>query len=353
MTKRRRKSGGSKPAGTMDGVGRFDSRAPSITQMRMFLMVVDEGSFAAAARKIGRATSVVSYSIAKLEAQLGVSLFTRDNTRKPQLTEVGWTVLSKTRTIISDVVTLSARVRGLNRVFEPEVLVALDGILPSPRVVDAIKVFRVAFPTVSMHVRVEASSAVAQLVLARAVTVGVSGLFPGEALTDDIEAIVIGSVDLVPVCAPSHLLARGGAPASEAEHVQLVLANRSAVVPFDRSGLVQPWRLTDLTSMQMLLKEGVGWGYLPEPMVNADIESGQLVALSGQPRRSCVLHAIYRKDTSLGPAASFLVSSLVGQVSGEHGQEPQIVRAALQRAANLQADRRPAECGLSRLAGKA
>lgn len=125
MTKRRRKGGGSKPAGTIDGVGRFESRAPSITQMRMFLMVVDEGSFAAAARKIGRATSVVSYSIAKLEAQLGVSLFMRDNTRKPQLTEAGWTVLSKTRTIISDVVSLSARVRGLGRAFEPEVLVAL------------------------------------------------------------------------------------------------------------------------------------------------------------------------------------------------------------------------------------
>lgn len=212
MTKRRRKGGGSKPAGTIDGVGRFESRAPSITQMRMFLMVVDEGSFAAAARKIGRATSVVSYSIAKLEAQLGVSLFMRDNTRKPQLTEAGWTVLSKTRTIISDVVSLSARVRGLGRAFEPEVLVALDGILPSPRVVDAIKAFRVAFPTVSMHVRVEASSAVAQLVLARAVTIGVSGLFPGEALTDDIEAIVIGSIDLVPVCSPSHLLAREALP---------------------------------------------------------------------------------------------------------------------------------------------
>jgi DNA-binding transcriptional LysR family regulator len=319
----------------------------------MFLMVVDEGSFAAAARKIGRATSVVSYSIAKLEAQLGASLFMRDNTRRPQLTEAGWTVLSKTRTIISDVVSLSATVRGLSQVFEPEVLVALDGMLPSPRIVDAVKAFRAAFPTVPMHVRVEASNAVAQLVLARAVTIGVSGLLPGDALTDDIEAISIGSVDLVPVCAPSHLLARGGAPASEVEHLQLVLADRFASAPFDRSGLVQPWRLTDLTSMQVLLKEGVGWGYLPEPMVNADIESGQLVALSGLPRRICVLHAIYRRDTPLGPAASFLVSSLVSQVPGDHAQGPQIIRATLKRAASLQADRGPVESGVSRLVGKA
>lgn len=316
-------------------------------------MVVDEGSFAAAARKVGRATSVVSYSIAKLEAQLGVSLFMRDKTRRPQLTEAGWTVLSKTRTIISDVVGLSADVRGLSRVLEPEVFVALDGMLPSPRIVDAIKAFRAAFPTVPMHVRVEASSAVAQLILARGITIGVSGLLPGEALSDDIEAIGIGSVDLVPVCAPGHLLARGGAPASEVEHLQLVLADRFASAPFDRGGLVQPWRLTDLTSMQLLLKEGVGWGYLPGPMVNADIESGQLVALCSQPRRTCVLHAIYRKDTSLGPAASFLVSSLVSQVSCEHAQGPQTIRAIPKPAANLQVDRGPAECGVSRLVGKA
>src|SRR6266702_1798247 len=83
----------------------------------MFVMVVDEGSFAAAARKIGRATSVVSYSIARLEAQLGASLFTRVNTRKPQLTEAGRTVLGQAQTIIADVIGLSAKVRDVGKVF--------------------------------------------------------------------------------------------------------------------------------------------------------------------------------------------------------------------------------------------
>jgi hypothetical protein len=46
-----------------------------------------------AQRALGRATSVVSYTIANLEAQLGVSLFDREVTRKPQLTEAGRTVL--------------------------------------------------------------------------------------------------------------------------------------------------------------------------------------------------------------------------------------------------------------------
>ena len=50
---------------------------PTLDQLRVFLTVVDAGSFAGAARKLGRATSVISYSIANLEVQLGVSLFDR------------------------------------------------------------------------------------------------------------------------------------------------------------------------------------------------------------------------------------------------------------------------------------
>ena len=55
-----------------------DPGTPTLDQLRVFLTVVDVGSFAGAARRLGRATSVISYSIANLEAQLGVSLFDRE-----------------------------------------------------------------------------------------------------------------------------------------------------------------------------------------------------------------------------------------------------------------------------------
>src|SRR5262249_28525448 len=75
----------------------FEPGSPTLDQLRVFLAVVDVGSFAGAARKLGRATSVVSYSIANLEAQLGVELFDRETTRKPQLTEAGSTDWSEAR----------------------------------------------------------------------------------------------------------------------------------------------------------------------------------------------------------------------------------------------------------------
>ena len=55
-----------------------DPGTPTLDQLRVFLTVVDVGSFAGAARRLGRATSVISYSIANLEAQLGVLLFDRE-----------------------------------------------------------------------------------------------------------------------------------------------------------------------------------------------------------------------------------------------------------------------------------
>ena len=43
--------------------------APTLDQLRIFLTIVDTGSFAAAARSLNRANSVISYALANLEAQ--------------------------------------------------------------------------------------------------------------------------------------------------------------------------------------------------------------------------------------------------------------------------------------------
>jgi DNA-binding transcriptional LysR family regulator len=46
-------------------------------QLRTFIAAVAEGSFSAAGRKLRRAQSVVSQTLANLEAQLGAKLFDR------------------------------------------------------------------------------------------------------------------------------------------------------------------------------------------------------------------------------------------------------------------------------------
>lgn len=69
--------------------------------MRVFLRVVDQGGFAAAARALGLAPPVVTRLVAELESHLGVRLLNR-TTRRITLTEIGETFLDRSRRILAE-----------------------------------------------------------------------------------------------------------------------------------------------------------------------------------------------------------------------------------------------------------
>src|SRR5215471_2349402 len=293
---------------------------PTLDQLRVLLAVAEVGSFAGAGRKLGRATSAVSYAIANLEAQLGVLLFDRERTRKPRLTEAGRTVLAEARAIATGIDGLRAKVSGLLHGLEAEISLVLDMMLPSARVVDALKAFRAEFPTVSLRLYIEALGAVTQMVIEGAASIGICGALD-EAVAG-IERIGVGSVEWIPVAAPDHPLALAGrnAPGAGRDHIQLVLTDRSLRTRGQDLGVVgtQTWRLADLGSKHMLLKEGIGWGYMPEPMVREDVEGGRLILLDMPElkRGSLRLYAIYRTDTPPGPAGSWLISRFQAHAVG-------------------------------------
>ena len=121
---------------------------PTIDQLKVFLTVVETGSFTAAAKRLRRAVSAISYAIATLEQQLGIELFDREGARTPVLTEAGVAVLSKARVIAVGVDDLRASVRSLLGGVEAEVTLVVDVMLPSARLVDAVQAFEATFPTV-------------------------------------------------------------------------------------------------------------------------------------------------------------------------------------------------------------
>ena len=176
---------------------------PTIDQLKVFLSVVEAGSFAAAGRRLGRATSAISYTVANLETQLGVTLFDREQTRKPTLTEAGAAVLAKARGVSAGVDDLRATVKGLLEGLEAEVVLVVDVMLPTTRLVDAVQAFEATFPTVKLRLHVEALSAVGQLVQAGVANIGIGGgLHTAE---PGLEQIHVGDVEMIPVAAPNRL----------------------------------------------------------------------------------------------------------------------------------------------------
>ena len=69
--------------------------------LRLFISVVDTGSFSAAGERLGISTSVVSRGIAALEAELGTHLLKR-STRRVALTEAGSLYLARVRSLLTE-----------------------------------------------------------------------------------------------------------------------------------------------------------------------------------------------------------------------------------------------------------
>lgn len=292
---------------------------PTLDQLHVLTQVVEAGSFTAAARNMNRALSVVSYTIANLETQLGVALFDRTSSRKPQLTEAGRVVLAQARFVLGGVSDLRAKVAGMSQGLEGELHIVLDCLLPPVRIIDALAAFAEAYPTVKLYLHMETLGAVADLVLGKTASVGVSGPFTAD--FDELRRISVGSLRMTPVAGARHPLAEvDNAPGAAREHVQLVIYDRSSRTQgkdFSVSAN-QTWRLADLDAKHMLLRAGIGWGMMPVARIEDDLAAGVLVELDlpDLPPFDYALDAIFRADTPPGPAASWLIERFRAQSPG-------------------------------------
>ena len=122
---------------------------------------------------------------------------------------------------------------------------------------------------------------------------------------------------MVPVAAPDHPLARLESIPSGAgrEHIQLVLTDRSPLTEgrdFSVSS-ARTWRLADLGAKHSLLREGIGWGNMPLPMIEADLAAGTLVRLAMPDHVGGTYRfaGIWRRDTPPGPAGTWLLQQFV------------------------------------------
>lgn len=289
---------------------------PTLDQLRIFIAVAEHGSFGGAAKAMGRAVSAVSYGIAQLEAQLGLSLFDREGSRRPVLTAAGEGLLAEARGIADGADALLAKARSLHAGQEPSLTLVVDVMVSGEVTAHVLGEFRRMFPTCALTLRIEGLGAVAACVIDGGSDLAIAGPVPGD--HPALERQAVGEIDLIPVAAPHHPLARAKdhgrvMPGESRRHLQLVLTDRSPLTEGREFSVLSPltWRLGDLGAKHSLLKEGLGWGNMPRAMVADDLASGALVELDlpEKPGAHYRLSAMWRRDTRLGPAASWLVDA--------------------------------------------
>jgi DNA-binding transcriptional LysR family regulator len=293
---------------------------PTLDQLQVFLAVVEKGSFSAASHALNRAQSVVSYSIANLEAQLGVALFDRSATRRPVLTEAGEAVLEDARRLLADLDVMRARIKSMQDGLEGRLVLAISVMVPSHSVVAVLRAFRDHLPSVTLGLTVGELGVVMDAVSKGEANVG----FGGAAVRKDdlVMAERIGHSFLIPVAAPDHPLGRLGRSLTLTdvrEEIQLVVADSSGLTDGRNFNVLsnRTWRVSDVATKHQLICAGLGWGGLPGSLIWEDLQQGRLVHLQlpAYEQGEYPIYAMTKLSNPPGPAARWLIEAFRAQLS--------------------------------------
>jgi DNA-binding transcriptional LysR family regulator len=289
----------------------------SLDHLRTFIAAADEGSFSAAGRRLRRAQSAVSQTLANLEEVLAVKLFDRSR-RYPVLTVQGRALLADARAVVGEVDLLKARAKSLAGGLEPELSVAVEVMFPLAPFTAAVASFQREFPATLLRFDVE-SSAVVEPVLEGRCAVGVWRGMESSVLPPQLTREPLLTVTTHFVVSSQHPLAIHRAPIPPTvlgEHIQLVHADITDPAHADSPGLLSPrvWRLSHLGAKLAFLRAGLGFGLMPFHLIEADLASGALVQLAAEsvPCEGYVMamSAIYRTDSPPGPAGRWFIERL-------------------------------------------
>ena len=287
----------------------------TLDQLRLFLTVVEEGSFSAAGRRLDRVQSAVSQGVANLESNLGVALFERTG-RRPQLTTVGRLLLVDAQRVFAQVSSLRDRASSIAEGLEAEVSVVVDAIVPAHILVQMCRGFQTEFPTVVLRIHTKKLEQVPEAVVDGSCQLGIAG--PVGIDAPELTRRFLAQVALIAVASADHSLARCSVPiptSAVRDEVQVVISTHRQAKRDDHSVLsAHSWRVADAHTKLALIRAGLGWGNLPTQMVHEHIESGELVQLHLEewgPKPLLVqLVSIVRTNAPLGPAGQWLLRQL-------------------------------------------
>ncbi|WP_028240586.1 LysR family transcriptional regulator [Stutzerimonas azotifigens] len=301
-------------------------KAPRVTldQWRTLQAVVDHGGFAQAAAALHRSQSSVSYTVARMQEQLGVPLLRIDG-RKAVLTEAGQALLRRSRQLVSQASQLEDLAHHMEQGWEAEVRLVVDAAYPNAKLIRALTAFMPDSRGCRVLLREEVLSGVEDVLQDGTADLAISGL--------DITGYLgaqLGSVEFVAVAQahhPLHQLQRKLSAHDLQHQMQIVVRDSGRRQPRDSGwlGAEQRWTVGSLATSVAFVRSGLGFAWLPRHMIERELAEGVLKPLplvQGGIRRP-TFYLYSNKDKPLGPATRILIELIKA-----YDAEPLVTRAS-------------------------
>lgn len=300
--------------------------------LEMVATIARTGSFASAARELGKVPSALTYSVRQLEEALDVLLFDRSS-RQAQLTPAGEELVREGQRLLGQMDAVAHRVQRIASGWETQLTLVIETILNPAPIYDLIESFYQLNPPTRLKLQHEVLNGTWEaLVSGKAdVALGLGGA--GLQGDSQVRTEKIGEMAFDFVVAPHHPLAKRVAEGHPTPLRNDILIQHRIVAVADSANRLDPATIGILPGQDVLtvssmsdklqvIRRGLGCGSVPHYMVQADLDHGRLVAIAlDQPSRSAQMHYGWR--TSGTPPGKALRWWL------EHLQHPSTKQALL------------------------
>lgn len=287
----------------------------TLEQLRALDAIVASGTFRAAAERLNKAQSAVSHQIKNLEAELGFALFSRDAYR-PSLTPEGEVFFRETVRVLEQVHGLKAVAAGLRSEQEPMISITMTATVSLDPMLGVLGEIGQEFPGTHFRLTTEMMGGPLQRLMEGEADLIVSGL-AGVAV-DEVDTLPFGAITIRPVASPEFPAARqpGLRTRREMQSYTQVIVSGTGGRDYDQSrdllSGAQRWTVSDFQAKKAIIMAGLGWGGIPDHLMEAELASGALVplAVEGYPPRHTEIFAIRRRDRAMGQVMSRLWNKL-------------------------------------------
>ncbi|MBC7939866.1 MAG: LysR family transcriptional regulator [Chitinophagaceae bacterium] len=278
--------------------------------LAMMDTIARTGSFAAAARELGKVPSALTYSVRQLEEALDVLLFDRSS-RQAQLTAAGSELLHEGRRLLQEMEAVANRVRRVASGWETQLTISVEDILSLTTMFELVQAFcdvrdarelrevrdadqrgdnlapiehphGNAGPATRLRLRTDVLAGTWEALISGQADLAI-GVGEDHANPGGIELRPLGEVPFIFCVAPHHPLAAADSPLVDDQ-----LVHHRAVAVADTAQRIMPITVNLLPGQDVLtvpsmrakmeaLLRCLGCGFLPETLARPYLEAGHLV----------------------------------------------------------------------------
>jgi DNA-binding transcriptional LysR family regulator len=286
----------------------------TLEQLRMLVSVAQTGTLKSASEQLHKTQPAVSQGIAKLEASLGVILFSREQYRL-SLTKEGLRLFQHAQSILSETEKMLTLAQHYEAGFETEITLAFEASFDLSHLLPTLEKTQAAFPETQIILKQHYVSGAVQSVEQEAADIAFSPVFDRVRISNRFDLRPIYEGCLVTVAAPK-LMNRHpdySALVDLQSEYQIVVQDTGTETKGVDLGVQEGqrrWYANDFSTKKRLILSGMGWGSLPDFLIEKEIGTGELVEITGEriPTRARPIKyfAVRRANRIQGPVGNYL-----------------------------------------------